>query len=91
MKKLAVLALASVLSVSAYAQDNDNFIRQQPSHGEIPNLQQVGSERIQSKNQDPVVSVCGRESVCPAARSALYPQLIAHLPDDTKSNLHIRF
>ena len=52
MKKLAVLALASVLSVSAYAQDNDNFVRQQPSHGEIPNLQLVGSERIQSKNQD---------------------------------------
>lgn len=63
MKKLAVLALASVLSVSAYAQDNDNFVCQQPSHGEIPNLQQVGSERIQSKNQDPVVYLYVGEKV----------------------------
>ena len=57
MKKLAVL------SVSAYAQDNDNFVRQQPSHGEIPNLQLVGSERIQSKNQDPLVYLYVGEKV----------------------------
>ena len=63
MKKLAVLALASVLSVSAYAQDNDYFVRQQPSHGEIPSLQLVGSERIQSKNQDPVVYLYVGEKV----------------------------
>ena len=63
MKKLAVLALASVLSVSAYAQDNDYFVRQQPSHGKIPNLQQVGSEHLQSKNQDPVVYLYVGEKV----------------------------
>ena len=63
MKELAVLALASVLSVSAYAQDNDNFVHQQPSHGEIPNLQQVGSEHLQSKNQDPVVYLYVGEKV----------------------------
>ena len=63
MKKLAVLALASVLSVSAYAQDNDNFVRQQPSHGKIPHLQQVGSEHLQSKNQDPVVYLYVGEKV----------------------------
>ena len=63
MKKLAVLALASVLSVSVYAQDNDYFVYQQPSHGEIPNLQLVGSERLQSKNQDPVVYLYVGEKV----------------------------
>ena len=63
MKKLAVLALAPVMSVSAYAQDNDNFVRQQPSHSEIPNLQLVGSERIQSQNQDPVVYLYMGEKV----------------------------
>ena len=55
MKKI-ILITAALISTAAFAQDNDRFVRNQPSHKAIPNLKFVGTnaQSAGSKNADKI-------------------------------------
>ncbi|WP_032136542.1 hypothetical protein [Kingella negevensis] len=54
MKKLALIALATVISTSAMARDIDHYNRQVPDHNEIPALQATSANQsaFTHKNDD---------------------------------------